>query len=169
MGNAKFEEQIEESLDPSEHGQLACEFAREAVECAQHTQSRHLAAQAYIAQGFALSSDFFDDPDRGRECADRAAALLKPEDQDYIREDLHRLKAKLVRAGGTEPVLREWSQGLVGSKTFQQITEEFAAIVIPKVWKQEGRKISRVAARLSVSPKKVRRILSRAGLLNTKK
>jgi hypothetical protein len=61
--------------------------------------------------------------------------------------------------------LREWSHGQVGDKTFQQIAEEFAGIVIPKVWKLEGRNISRVAARLSISPKKVRRILSRKGLL----
>jgi hypothetical protein len=51
----------------------------------------------------------------------------------------------------------------VGDKTFQQITEEFAELVIPKVWEREGRKISRVAARLSISPKKVRRILERVG------
>ena len=46
--------------------------------------------------------------------------------------------------------------------------EEFAGIVIPKVWKREGRKVSRVATRLSISPKKVRRILSNAGLLEGK-
>jgi DNA-binding NtrC family response regulator len=53
---------------------------------------------------------------------------------------------------------------MVGDKTFQQITEEFAEIVIPKVWLREDRKISRVAERLSISPKKVRRILQNAGL-----
>jgi hypothetical protein len=37
--------------------------------------------------------------------------------------------------------------------------------VIPKVWAREGKKISRVAERLSISPKKVRRILRNAGLL----
>jgi DNA-binding NtrC family response regulator len=63
-------------------------------------------------------------------------------------------------------VLQEWSQGLVGAKTFQQITEEFAGIIIPKVWEREGRKVSRVAAKLSVSPKKVRRVLQAAGLLH---
>lgn len=52
----------------------------------------------------------------------------------------------------------------MGDKTFQQITEEFAEIVIPKVWLREDRKISRVAERLSISPKKVRRILQNAGL-----
>jgi hypothetical protein len=30
--------------------------------------------------------------------------------------------------------------------------------VIPKVWEREGRKVSRVAEKLSMSPKKVRRI-----------
>jgi plasmid maintenance system antidote protein VapI len=45
------------------------------------------------------------------------------------------------------------------------VTEEFAEIVIPKVWVREGRRISRVAQKLSVSPKKVRRILRNAGLL----
>ena len=71
------------------------------------------------------------------------------------------LKAKVLRSGSVHPTLRAWSQGSVGDKTFQQISEEFAEIVIPKVWEREGRKISRVAVKLSVSPKKVRRILNR--------
>ena len=49
----------------------------------------------------------------------------------------------------------------MGDKTFRQIAEEFAELSIPKVWEREGRKVSRVAARLSSSPKKVRRILNR--------
>jgi DNA-binding NtrC family response regulator len=59
--------------------------------------------------------------------------------------------------------LKAWSQGAVGEKTFRQISEEFAEIVIARVWEREGRKVSRVAARLSISPKKVRRILARVG------
>lgn len=70
-----------------------------------------------------------------------------------------------MRASGINDTLRGWSEGMIGDKTFQQVTEEFAEIVIPKVWQREGRKISRVAACLSISPKKVRRILLRAGLL----
>jgi len=35
--------------------------------------------------------------------------------------------------------------------------------VIARVWEREGRKVSRVAARLSISPKKVLRILARVG------
>ena len=64
-----------------------------------------------------------------------------------------------------DTALQEWSKGLTHDKTFQQITEEFARIIIPKVWEREQRKVSRVAASLSISPKKVRRILHAAGLL----
>ena len=166
--NGKFEEQIEERPDPTQHAQIGADFARDAVERAKHTQNRRLLAKAYLALGTTLSNTFFNDPDAARQCCDRAAALLKPEGQDYVWEELQALKGKLLRAGGIDSTLREWSQGEVGEKTFQQITEEFAGIVIPKVWKREGRKVSRVAARLSISPKKVRRILSRAGLLNGK-
>jgi tetratricopeptide (TPR) repeat protein len=166
--NAKFEEQIEEKSDLTHHAQLACDFARDAVECAKHTQNRRLLARAYIVHGFVLANDFFGDPHAAGESCDRAAALLKPEGQDYVWEDFQALRKKLLKAGSIDSVLRQWSQGIVGDKTFQQITEEFAGIVIPKVWKREGRKISRVAARLSISPKKVRRILSHSGLIEGK-
>ncbi len=42
------------------------------------------------------------------------------------------------------------------------MVDEFADLVIPRVWEREERKISRVAERLSISPKKVRRVLNRA-------
>jgi len=166
--NAKFEEQVEDKSDLSQRAQVAMDFAHEAVELAKHTQNRRLLARAHIAQGFVLANDFFGDPHAAAECCDRAAALLRPEGQDYVWEDLQALRRKLLKTGSTDSVLRQWSQGIVGDKTFQQISEEFAGIVIPKVWKREGRKISRVAARLSISPKKVRRILSSAGLIGGK-
>jgi tetratricopeptide (TPR) repeat protein len=162
--NARFEEQIEEKSDLSHRAQVAFDFAREAVDCAKHTQNRRLLARAYLAQAAVLANDFFSDADGAGECCDRAAVLLKPEGQDYIWEDLQAIRGRLLKAGGVDSTLRQWSHGIVGNKTFQQITEEFAGIVIPKVWKREGRKVSRVAARLRISPKKVRRILSRSGL-----
>jgi hypothetical protein len=73
----------------------------------------------------------------------------------------------VLRSAHVETALREWSEGLIADKTFQQMTEDFAAIVIPRVWEREGRKVSRVAEKLSVSPKKVRRVLQNAGLLRT--
>jgi hypothetical protein len=77
------------------------------------------------------------------------------------------LKSHIMQASGINDTLRGWSEGLVGDKTFQQITEEFAEIVIPKVWLREDKKISRVAECLSVSPKKVRRILRSTGFLDS--
>jgi len=69
----------------------------------------------------------------------------------------------VMHRGSIDATLKAWSQGATGEKTFQQIAEEFAEFIIPRVWEREGRKISRVATRLSISPKKVRRILNRAG------
>lgn len=52
-----------------------------------------------------------------------------------------------------------WSEGMLGDKTFQQIAEGSAEIVIPKVWIREDKKFAREAERLSISPKNVRRVL----------
>ena len=79
-----------------------------------------------------------------------------------------RSKTRILGSANIDSTLRSWSQGEVGNKTFQQITDEFAEIIIPKVWEREDRRISRVATRLSISPKKVRRILKAAGLLNNR-
>ena len=162
---AKLEEQIEEgsSLVPS--SQLACEFARAAQESAKHTQNRRLKAKAEIALGLALCLGFPEDLEAAQQCAEGAAALMKPAHQDYVWRELQDLKRKLRSVGSINSTLREWSQGIVGNKSFQHVSEEFAAIVIPKVWRREGCKIARVAARLSISPKKVRRILRDQGLL----
>lgn len=162
--NAKLDEQIEES-GPSRHAQLAHDFARDAVEFSKHTQNRRLLARAYVWQGLTFLDDHFDNPEAARECCDAATGLLKPDGQGYVWEDLQDLKTRILQKGRIDTVLREWSEGLVGDKTFQQITEEFAGVIIPKVWEREDRKISRVAAKLSISPKKVRRILHAAGLL----
>jgi len=166
--NAKFDEQIEEASGTNRHAQLAQDFAREAVELAKHTQNRRLLARAYVWQGMTFANDFFDNVEAARQCCDAAGALLKPQGPDYIWDDLQDLKARILRRGPVDTVLREWSQGLVGEKTFQQITEDFAHIIIPKVWEREERKVSRVAARLSISPKKVRRVLRAAGLMDGK-
>src|SRR6478672_5166198 len=84
-------------------------------------------------------------------------------DYDDLWEELQLLKQKVMPKGSIDPLLRAWSQGITGEETFQELTEQFAEIVIPKVWEKEDRKVARVAKRLSVSPKKVRRILARAG------
>jgi len=161
--NARVEEGIGESTQPGSHARLAQDYAWEAVELAKHTQNRRLLAHTYIWQGLTHCNRFFDDPDAARHCYDQVITLSKDDHADSAWEDLQTLKAKVLRRGSVNPTLRAWSQGAVGDKTFQQINEEFAELIIPKVWEREGRKISRVAARLSISPKKVRRILNRVG------
>jgi hypothetical protein len=133
------------------------------VELAKHTQNRRLLAYAHVWQGLTYCNRFFDDPESARRCYDQALTLSRGDHADSAWEDLQTLKAKVLRSGSVNPTLRAWSEGSVGDKTFQQITEEFAALLVPKVWEREGRKVSRVAARLSMSPKKVRRILNRVG------
>lgn len=64
-------------------------------------------------------------------------------------------------------MLRAWSTGFVDGQSLRQLTEEFAPIVIPRVWEREGRNVSRVADKLSISPRKVRRILHAAGAAKT--
>jgi len=162
---AKYEEQIEEGASGGRTSRLACEFAREALEFAKNTQNRRLIAKAHVALGLALCLDFPDDMEAVQRCAEEATALLQPASQDYVGRELQELKRKLRAAATVNPTLREWSEGIIGSKSFQQVSEEFAKIVIPKVWRREGCKVARVAARLSISPKKVRRILRDLGLL----
>ena len=148
-----------------ENAHVEEQTGEEAVTLAQETQNRRLLAGACIARGMTAANDFFQEWEMARRCAGEAGELIGPGENDHIVEDLAGLKAKVVQASGINDTLRSWSEGLVGGKTFQQITEEFAEIVIPKVWMREDRKISRVAESLSVSPKKVRRILRNAGLL----
>jgi tetratricopeptide (TPR) repeat protein len=161
----KVDEQIEEGASGASSTQRACEYAREAVAAALNTQNRRLIAKAHLALGLALCLDYSGDLEAARQCADDAAALLNPASHDYVWKELQELRRKLRGVGSINATLREWSQGVIGNKTFQEVTEEFAEIVIPKVWRREGCKVARVAARLSVSPKKVRRILRAQGLL----
>jgi tetratricopeptide (TPR) repeat protein len=161
---AWFEEQLEENPDHDHPAEAASDFAREAVEFAKYTQSRRLLAKAFIALGVALSSDFYQDLTAVERCCDKATALLDRKNQDYVWRELQSLKQKILRTERIDSKLRAWSQGIIGDSTFQQISEEFAGMIIPNVWKRENRKISKVAERLSISPKKVRRILRKVGI-----
>jgi tetratricopeptide (TPR) repeat protein len=161
--NARVEEEIGESSEREIHAREAQDCAQEALELARQTQNRRLLADTYIWRGLTHCNRFFDDPESARQSYDQATALAKGNLADGSWEDLETLKSKVLRSARVSPMLRAWSQGSVGEKTFQQITEEFAELIIPKIWEREGRKVSRVASRLSMSPKKVRRILNRVG------
>ena len=112
------------------------------------------------------ANDFFQDWELARRCVNEATEFIGVGEHDQLLEELSALKSRIMRASGINDTLRAWSEGMIGEKTFQQISEEFAEIVIPKVWHREGKKISRVAECLSISPKKVRRVLRKGGFLN---
>jgi tetratricopeptide (TPR) repeat protein len=159
--NTKLEEGIE---DPAWVAHQALEAGREAVELSRRTENRRLQARALIWHGLTICNTSPASSDAAREICDQAGNLLKNEVQDHIWEDLQTLKSKVLRGGSLDATLQAWSQGVVGERSFQQLTEDFADVIIPRIWDHEGRKVARVARRLSVSPKKVRRVLARLGL-----
>jgi tetratricopeptide (TPR) repeat protein len=160
--HAAMEEQLG---DTAQHREAAESFAREAVEFAGQTENRRLLARALVWQGLTFALEPAD-PEAARRCCEQALALLQPEgmERQYVWEDLETLKSRVLHTQSVGALLRAWSAGIVEGQSFQQMTEQFARIVIPRVWEREGRKVSRVAERLSISPKKVRRILHAAGV-----
>ncbi len=162
--NAHVEEQTGEHDDVAVHASRARQYSEEALALAQSTQNRRLLAAALLARGATAANDFYQDWELARTCAADASGNIGPGEHDMLVEALADLKSRIVQAAGINDTLRAWSEGMVGDKTFQKVAEEFAEIVIPKVWLREDKKIARVAKRLSISPKKVRRILRNAGL-----
>jgi tetratricopeptide (TPR) repeat protein len=161
--NAKLDEEIAEGPDPGSHARLALEAVREAVALAKHTQNRRLLASAVVWQGLTESNSFLNDVESAQRSYEIATTILRGHDAGNLSADVNALRARLFRRGSVDPLLRAWTQGLVGARSFQQVLDDFSDMVIPRVWEREGRKIARVAERLSISPKKVRRILARAG------
>ena len=164
--NTRAEEQLEDMPDIVGHSNLAVQHSEEAIASAKLTQNKRLLAGAYIARGLTAASDCVGEWEVAQQFATLASELLSPDDRDHLSKDLGKLKSRILRATGIDQTLRLWSDGLVGNKTFQQVTEEFAEIVIPKVWMREDQKTSKVAQKLSISPKKVRRILRNVRLLD---
>jgi tetratricopeptide (TPR) repeat protein len=165
VANARFEEQIGEEEDPSRFAQLAHDCAKEAVDLGERTESRRLLAQAHICHGVTLVNGFFNNTELARACCGRAEAYLDHDRHDALWQELEALRAKILHAGIEDPNLRAWSQGALGNKSLQDVVGEFEELLIRRVWEQEDRKVSRVAHKLAVSPKKVRRALRHLGLL----
>jgi tetratricopeptide (TPR) repeat protein len=168
VNRARSEEQLDEEEDTFVYAKLAVDLADEAVEIAKKTDNRRLLAEAFIARGFASLDEQNCDVQMARFCASEAGTLLGEGDRDHLFKELGELKEKILRSVGVEDTLRRWSEGQIGCKTFQQVQEEFAEIVIPRVWENLGRNVSRVSAQLSISPKKVRRLLRKARTRTTR-
>jgi tetratricopeptide (TPR) repeat protein len=164
--NAKIEEQLGEDVDIALHANRARQFSDDALALAKHTQNRRLLAASFIARGMTAANEFFQEWELAKRCASEATDLIGAGENDHLLDDLAALKAHIMQSSGINDTIRGWCEGMVGGKTFQQVTEEFAEIVIPKVWLREDKKISRVAECLSISPKKVRRILRNTGYLD---
>jgi tetratricopeptide (TPR) repeat protein len=165
VANARFEEQIGETEDPSRFAQLAHDCAKEALDLGERTESRRLLAQANICHGMTLVNGFFNNTETARVCCDRAEAYLNNDRHDALWQEVEILRARILHSGIEDPNLRAWSQGAVGDKSLQEVVGEFEELLIRRIWEHEGRKVSRVAHKLAVSPKKVRRVLRHLGLL----
>jgi hypothetical protein len=156
---------VEEQLgDPAQHREAAEVFARDAVALAGKMENRRLLARALVWQGLTFTLEP-SDAEAARRCYEQATSLLQPD--GAVWDDLELLKNRVLHSRPIDRTLRAWCAGIIEGQSFQQITEEFARIVIPRVWEREGRKVSRVAEKLSISPKKVISIL-RATKIQTK-
>ena len=164
--NARVEDEVEGWTD---HAVASQDYAGDAIELANNTQNRRLLAFVYIWYGLTLSNGFFGAQNRARDGArdamEKAALYIEPGVKDFIWEDFQILKKRLSESTTIAPKLIQWAHGEIGEKTFKQLEEDFADLVIPRLWEQEKRKISRAAERLSISPRKVRRVLIRLGLM----
>ncbi len=165
VANARYEDEMGEGDDPSRFAQLAHDCSKEAIAYGERTQNRRLLAQAHVAHGLSLINGFFQESEAARTCCDRAESYLGHDRQDALWQEVEVLRERILHGGVEDPNLRAWSQGAVGDKSLQQVVVQFEELLIRKVWEHEGRKVSRVARRLAVSPKKVRRVLRHLGLL----
>lgn len=165
--NAKVEDGISDRTGPEGHARQALSWAQDSIKFAKQTQNRRLLGNAYIWEGLTYANSFLHEWDSACSSYDSALAVLKGDQGGQLWNDLQTLKQRLIPKVRVEDKLRAWSQGSVGEKSFQQILDEFTELILPKVWENEGRKISRVADRLSISPKKVRRILEVVGVRNS--
>jgi hypothetical protein len=156
---ARAEEQLGEEQDIALHANLAVQHAESAIGLALKTQNKRLLAEAYVARGMAATDDYFREWQVAKDYAGKASALLGSDDRDHLLRTLADLKSKLMGATKIDETLRLWSDGQLGDKSFQQVQEEFAELVIPKVWLRSGKNVTQVARDLRISPKKVRRIL----------
>ena len=162
--NEHVEELLGHPEDTPAFARRAKQYGLEAVTLAESTQNKRLLLNAHLALGEIAANNFFHDFDLARRCADAASALMVADDADYVVDELNALKAKLLRTVGIDDTLRGWSQGIVAGKSLQEVLDEFAELVVTQMWLREGRRISRVARLLAMSPKKVRRLVKHSGL-----
>jgi len=162
IDNARVEELLGHPSEAPVLAQRAKQQCMDALALAQSTQNKRLLINAHLALGEVAVNGFFKDYELARRCADTASHMIDPQEADYVVDELNLLKGKLLRMAGIDDTLRAWSQGIVDGKSLQQILSEFAELVVTKIWLREGRRTAHVAALLTTSPKKVRRLVRHA-------
>ncbi|HEY0264519.1 MAG TPA: hypothetical protein VGC07_08345 [Granulicella sp.] len=162
---ARAEEQIDSPRSSGSPAQHAVELAEDALALAQHTHNRRLVAAAHITRGLAATDATQADWDVALRGASTAAELLNREERDHLFNELNVLRKKIAQSQTLDHTWRRWVSGDMDGKTYGQIEEDFAAIIIPQVWMKLGQNITRVAQHLSISPKKVRRALRNAQMI----
>jgi len=165
--NARLEELLGHPEDTPALARRAKQHCVDAVALAEKTENKRLMVNAHLALGEVAANGFFRDYALARRCIDIASGLIDTQEADYVVDELNALKGKLLRTVGIDDTLRAWSEGIVWGKTLQQVMEEFAELVVTKIWLREGRRTSRVAGLLATSPKKVRRLVRHANAPNT--
>jgi len=153
----------------AEHALAALEYAREAVELAGNTPHRMVLASAYIYLGLILSNEYFNNREGAHDVMERVAPCLESDLLYFVRESYQRLKKRLREEVTLESALIRLAQGEIGAKTYRELMEDFTDLVISTVWDEEKRVIKYTAARLSISRKKVRRVLRKLDLVETKR
>jgi tetratricopeptide (TPR) repeat protein len=162
IDNARVEELLGHPAEVPVFAQRAKQLCQDAIALAEQTQNKHLIINAHLALGEVATNSFFKDYDLARRCVDLASRMIDPQEADYVVDELNLLKNKLLRKAGIDDTLRAWSEGVISGKSLQQIMEDFAELIVTKIWIHEGRRTAHVAALLSTSPKKVRRLVRHA-------
>ena len=157
--NARFEGQMGNAEELPNYARRAKLHCVEALGFAESTQNKRLLLNAHVALGEVAANDFFHDYEFARRCVDAASSLLGAEDADYTLDELNALKSKLMEKVGIDDRVRAWSHGLVDGKTLEEVTENFAEVVVTQLWLREDRKVARVARILCTSPKRVRKLI----------
>jgi tetratricopeptide (TPR) repeat protein len=162
IDNSRVEELLGHPAEAPVFAQRAKQQCLEAIILAEKTQNKRLIINAHLALGEVAVNDFFKDYDLARRCVDLASSMIDPQEADYVVDELNQLRGKLLRMAGIDDSLRAWSQGVTDGKTLQQIMEDFAELLVTKIWLREGRRTAHVATLLATSPKKVRRLVRHA-------
>ena len=166
--NTKLEEEIE---DPAWVAHLALEAATEAVDLSLHTENRRLQARALIWHGLTICNTSGRSSSGARRetwtppgnCASARAAAQERGTGSHLggSPDAQESRGGRRQSGCAAAGV---VAGRRGRTQLPAADRRFCRSGHPKVWEHEGRKVARVARRLAISPKKVRRVLARLGL-----